>query len=221
MSVVEPREDEDELPLVGKADLSTLTLQLDRVRRAKRDADNEAKNLRDRLRAAEEKLGGLTGEGVIVLKGDEATAYREYATLGKPAEIKTRLDERDRLAQEVTTAKRDGTIRDAAQRYGYDFDALRAHTGDLALTAQEVEEDGKRVTKYRAGEGTAQTDLAEWVAKQPAYVGRALAVDGAQQGQQAGGVRYPAQGSGQPPSEAERIAAVRQEQERSGRYSPF
>ena len=135
-------------------------------------------------------------EGATILTGDEAKIYEGYKPLGTPDEIKTKFDRLDTLATEVTTAKRDGTLRDAAQRYGYDFDALRAHAGELALTAQEVEEDGKRVTKYRAGEGTAQTDLAEWVAKQPPYVGRALAVADTGQSQQAGGVRYPAQGGG-------------------------
>ncbi len=144
-------------------------------------------------------------EGATILTGDEAKIYEGYKPLGTPDEIKARLAAGDEASGKAKSLERDGTLRDAAQRYGYDFDALRAHAGDLALTAQEVEEDGKRVTKYRAGEGTAQTDLAEWVAKQPAYVGRALAVADTGQGQQSGGVRYPAQWSGggaQPPANA-------------------
>lgn len=192
----------------------------DAVRMADRVAALEGENYRyrEQRRELQDEVKALKAnqrpEGATILTGDEATAYDAYKALGKPAEIKTRLDERDTLATEVTTAKRDGTLRDAAQRYGYDYDALRAHSGDLALTAQEVEEDGKRVTKYRAGEGTAQTDLAEWVAKQPAYVGRALAVADTQQGQQAGGVRYPAQGSGEhrPASTLDDFIARRNEQ---------
>lgn len=166
----------------------------DAVRMADRVAALEGENYRyrEQRRELQDEVKALKAnqrpENATILTGDDAKAYDAYKALGKPDELATIVAERDTLATEVTTAKRDGTLRDAAQRYGYDFDALRAHAGELALTAQEVEEDGKRVTKYRAGEGTAQTDLAEWVAKQPAYVGRALAV--------ADGVRYPAQDGG-------------------------
>ncbi len=199
----------------------------DAVRMADRVATLEGENYRyrEQRRELQDEVKALKAnqrpEGATILTGDEATAYDAYKALGKPAEIKTRLDERDTLATEVTTAKRDGTLRDAAQRYGYDYEALRAHSGDLPLTPYEVQEDGKAVTKYRIGAGDQQADVAEWVGKQPAYVARALAVTTGGQGQQSSGVRYPAQGSGQPPSDADRAAAVREEQERSGRYSPF
>jgi len=189
------------------------------------DALNDNYTLRRKRDDLQGEVTRLSGnqkpEGATILTGDEASAYEAYKGFGKPEEIKTRLEERDRLAQEVTTAKRDGTLRDAAQRYGYDYEALRAHTGDLPLTPYEADEDGKKLTKYRIGADKDAADMAEWVGKQPAYVGRALAVTANGQGQQTGAVRYPAQGSGQPPSDAERAAAVREEQERSGRYSPF
>lgn len=180
----------------------------DAVRMADRVAQLEGENYRyrEQRRELQDEIKALKGnqrpEGAVILTDADAAAYEAYKAFGKPDEVKSRLAERETLATEVATAKRDGTLRDAAQRYGYDYEALRAHTGDLPLAPYEADEDGKTVTKYRIGAGNEQTDMAEWVGKQPAYVGRALAVvTGAtgQQGQQAGGIRYPAQGSGEPP----------------------
>ncbi len=136
-------------------------------------------------------------EGATILTGDDAKIYEGYKPLGTPDEIKARLAAGDEASGKAKSLERDGTLRDAAQRYGYDYEALRAHSADLPLTPYEVQEDGKAVTKYRIGAGDAQADIAAWVGTQPAYVGRALAVTTGEQGQQSSGVRYPAQGSGE------------------------
>lgn len=178
----------------------------DAIRMADRVAELERENYthREKRREAAERIKALEAnqrpEGATILTGDEATAYNAYRELGKPDEIKSALAERETLSTEVATAKRDGTLRDAAQRYGYDFDALRGLAGDIALSSYEVDEEGKKVTKYRVGEGAEQAEMAEWVGKQPAYVQRALTT--AEQTQRTGGVTYPPQqgsgGQGQP-----------------------
>lgn len=216
------RDDDDDLTIIGKGDATTLALQLDRAKRAKRDADNEAKNLRERLRAAETKLAGFEGEGVTVLRGDEAAAYREYATLGKPAEIKTKLAQTDTLAAELGTLKRDATLRQVAEVAGYKPAVLTRLGGDREYAIKDETVDGKAVKRAYIKTEQGEQPLTEYAASEWADFLPALSAgtDAAQRDQQ-NGVRYPIQGSGQPPTDAERLALVRQEQERSGRYSPF
>jgi len=174
----------------------------DAVRMADRVAALEGENYRyrEQRRELQDEVKALKAnqkpEGATILTGDDATAYAAYTALGKPDELATIKAERDSLSTEVATAKRDGTLRDAAQRYGYDFDALRGLAGDIALSSYEVDEAGTKVTKYRVGAGNEQSEMAEWVGKQPAYMQRALAVSDTGSGAQTQGVAFPAmQGS--------------------------
>lgn len=173
----------------------------DTVRMADRVAALEGENYRyrEQRRELQEQVKALTAnqrpDGATILTGDEATAYAAYVALGKPDELQAALTERDTLAGEVKTAKRDSLIREVAQVAAYNPAVLTKLGGDLDFQIKTVTE-GDTTTKA-AYVTTAQGEqpLAAYAAAQWGDFLPALAAtqQGGTQGQRAQGVPYPAQ----------------------------
>lgn len=204
----------------------------DAIRMADRVAELERENYRYReqkrdLAAEVQALKGKqVPDGAVVLTGDDAQAWQAFSTLGKPDEVKTRLEERDSLAAEVAGVKRDQTLREVAEAAGYKFAVLRQLGGDREYELRDVTADGQTRKVPFVKDGDTAKPLAEfaqgaWADFLPALQAGDTGRQGGQPG--TGQVIPRQQGSrqGGAPTEAERLAAARVEQERSGRYTPF
>ena len=142
-------------------------------------------------------------EGKTVIEGDDLAAFEAYKALGKPDEVKTRLEAGEQAAGEVATLKRDGTLRDAAQAAGYKFSVLKDRVtvaGNPAIEIREVEEEGKKVSRaFVTPEGGTAQELTAYAGEHWGDYLPALTASGPGQGGggQGGGQTYPAQqGSG-------------------------
>lgn len=138
-------------------------------------------------------------EGAVILTGDDAKAYEAYTALGKPDELATIKAERDTLATEVATTKKQGLIRDVAEIAAFKPAVLTRLGGDLDYVIKEVTEG--EVTKKAAYVKTEQGEkpLTEYAQAQWGDFLPALTATGGteQQGQRTQGVPFPAmQGSG-------------------------
>lgn len=166
-----------------------------------------------------EKNRGLTGEvttlkanqrpdGAVILTGDDAKAYEAYTALGKPDELATIKTERDTLATEVATTKKQSLLRDVAEIAEFKPAVLTRLGGDLDYVIKEVTEG--EVTRKAAYVKTEQGEkpLTEYAQAQWGDFLPALTATGGteQQGQRTQGVPFPAmQGSGgqKPQSESQ------------------
>jgi hypothetical protein len=175
-------------------------------------AYGENYSLREKNRGLGDQVKALEGnqkpEGAVILTGDEATAYEAYKGLGKPDEIKTALDERQALSAEVATAKRDGTLRDAAGAAGFKFAVLKDRAGELPIEIREVEVQGKKVNRaFIKPEGGQEAELTAYAEQHWGDYLPALKATEQGQGQRSSGVTYPAQQSsgsqGNPPNAAQ------------------
>lgn len=144
-------------------------------------------------------------EGTVVLKGDDLALYEAYKGLGKPDELATKLAERDSLATEVATAKRDATIREVAEVAGLKPTVLKRLGGDLDYVIKEITQDGKAVKAAYVATAQGERPIGDYVDEQWADFKESLtAPAGGGQRQQGGGngVPFPAQrpGNGTPPA---------------------
>lgn len=128
--------------------------KLARYRTRARDAENELAT----VRSASEQQPKATKEDL-----DELTAYR---ALGKVDEVKTKVETGTTATQELTTLRRESTIRKAADVAGYNFDVLRDRISNQELLVREVDEDGQKVERvFVKPENGNETPLADYAAQ--------------------------------------------------------
>ena len=190
-------DDDEELPPPGNS--NEAAAHWERVARRER---KRAGNYRTRLRDAETKLKGTEGrvapEGAVILTADEAKAWDAYKALGKPEEVTTKLGERDTLATKVAEAERDGLLRDAAQAAGYKFPVLKDRAGTLAIEIRDVTEGDKTTKRAFVKTEQGERPLTEYAEQ---HWGDYLpALKATQERQEQGGIAFPAQRTGDPPS---------------------
>lgn len=84
-----------------------------------------------------------------VLSKEDATLLESYKALGTPDELTTQATTLQTTNKELTTLKKESTLRDAASAHGYKFAVLRTLAGelDLEIKQEEVEVDGKKEMK--------------------------------------------------------------------------
>lgn len=117
-----------------KGDAMSLALQL----------FGENFQLREKNRTLKEKI---PAEGFVVVAKADADSLTTYQALGKPDELKTRLDAHTTLETELATTKRAVNIRRVAELAGYDASVLEAIAGDADFFTKEVEDGGKKIEK--------------------------------------------------------------------------
>lgn len=171
------------------------------------DALNDNYTLRRKRDDLQGEVTTLTGnqkpEGAVILLGDEAGAYEAYKGLGKPDEIKTKLEQVDTLASELGGMKREATIRQVAEVAGYKPAVLTRLGGDREYVIKDETADDKPIKRAYVKTEQGDKPLADYAAAEWGdFLPALTATNAAQQGQQSGGVRYPAQGGGGAPPPA-------------------
>jgi hypothetical protein len=112
------------------------------------DPNDTLRRERDQARQERDALRGkVPGDGAVVLTGDDAAAWAAFQALGhKPAEIKTKLGERDTFEGRIKAADREKLIGSAAKVHGFDPDVLADKAGaDLRIEIADVQRNGKTV----------------------------------------------------------------------------
>lgn len=149
---------------------------------------DENRRMRDERRAADAKLAEFTAAGVVVLKGDDAKAYEAYKALGKPDEIKIKLDELPALKTKVTESERRTASHDAAKHLGWNPEATAGMIVDKQLEVTLV--DGKdaagkdiKIPHVRptADPKAVPVPLAKWQTDNASYLTPALTTKAAAQ----------------------------------------
>ncbi len=116
------------------------------VEKKVRDLETDNKKQRDELRERDEKLKSLPPEGAVVLVGDEAKAYpavKELVTLGKPEEIKAKLENGEKAVGRVAELERQQAVQSAAAAAGYKASVLEKLPGSDKLRFEVKEETVK------------------------------------------------------------------------------
>lgn len=96
-----------------------------------------------------------TPEGARVLTPDEAQVYDAYTALGlKPEDVKRAIDEGATAKGDLSTLRRNETLRGAAEAHGYKAAALAKLPSlkdqDITLKEDSITENGKPVKRVRA-----------------------------------------------------------------------
>lgn len=119
-------------------------------------------------------------EGGRVLSKEEAAVYDAYTALGKPDEVKKRLETGDAAATELGTLKKRETLREVAAAVGYNPAVLEKLGGDLVFEfGAEVEVEGRKVkpvsVKDAQGKATPLSEYAKahWDVFMPALTAKA------------------------------------------------
>lgn len=173
----------------------------------------ENRDYRKRHRGDQETIQSLRNklpkEGGVVLTPEQAADYAAYTAMGKPSEVKAKVDKVATLEGELTVAKRKELIREVGAAVGYKPSVLedRVNADGLHVELKDEQvDDGKggkvsqKVAYVRkAADANAQleslTVYAErsWVDYLPSLKAEAAAGNrGGNSGGPAGGVRLPA-----------------------------
>lgn len=110
----------------------------------------------------------LPAAGSVVLAGDDAAAWNDYRQLGKAADLRTGLTERDQYKAEADGYRKAESIRSAAELTGFKPSVLAKLAADLALVVvDETGKDGKpaKVAHVR-GEGDQSTPLTAYAERE-------------------------------------------------------
>ena len=152
-------------PPAGKVRASDLRSQLGQnideqalMRLLEKQADLLSDNhkLREKLRARPE-----VPKGARVLSADEATAYDAYVALGKPDELSTKLTTAEQAAADLTTLRRDATLRDVRDATGYDLDVLKDIGGaewQYTIKEETIDEKPAKVVYVKDGDQEQRID---------------------------------------------------------------
>lgn len=164
-----------------------------------RDLREERRELRQQIKDLTERVPG--GESVV-LSGEQAIAWAAYQALGKPDEIRARIDSGVQLQTQLDGLKRAETMRDVAETAGYkpavlsQMDAIARASGKaLTFAVREQTRDGKPVKTAYVKDGDKESPLADYAAENWADFLPALTATGGQ-GLPVGGVRFPNQHTG-------------------------
>lgn len=143
--------------------------------------------------------GKQPGEGATVLTSDQAKVWEAYQGLGKVEDLTKAVKERDDLAGELGTFRRNAALQAAAEAHDYRPTAL-AKLPSLAgkgIETREIEVDGQKVKRAFVKDGDKEFGLAEYIQQHDAEFLPALTAEsgGAGGTQQRNGKPYPAQQS--------------------------
>lgn len=123
-------------------------------------------NLRGELRELKPKI---IPDGAVVLTGDDAKSWAEYQALGKPADLKAGLDQRNQFQGELEQSKREASVRKAADAAGYKYSVLaereelaRVRGKALTFDVREVDKDGKKQLVAYVKEGDTERPLVDY-----------------------------------------------------------
>ncbi len=135
---------------------------------------------RTRAREAEEALEAAEADLAkkVVLEGDDLALWNDYKAMGKPTEIRKKIDDGEAAVARTAELERDAVIKEAAEVSGYKFPVLKDRVGQdsaLTLEVKDVEEDGSKVRKAfvkKDGKDLALDDYAtkEWADYMPSLV---------------------------------------------------
>lgn len=127
--------------------------------------------------------GQLPGEADVVLTGDAVAAHKAYEALGKPDEIKTKLDAGDAASAEIAERKKAEAFADAADVHGYAptvLERLMKQDGLEVVKVETTKDDDGNETKtaiVRAGEKDAPVALDQYATENWKEFLPALAAD--------------------------------------------
>jgi hypothetical protein len=112
----------------------------------------EAARLRGELAEAR---GKAPKDGAVVLAGDDAAAWAEFAQLGKPGEVRAAIEAGTAAAARVKAFEREKLVGAAAQLHGLDAEVLADKAGpDLRIEIADVVRNGKAAkVRHRPGDG--------------------------------------------------------------------
>lgn len=163
---------------------------------------------RDRRRTAETELADLKKtapkDGQVVLTKEDQVELEAFRALGKPDEVKGRLDKATELEQEKQQRDRADALAKATKAAGYGEDApqtlteLKALDG-AAFDVKEEKQGEETVTVpyvTLAGEGERPQKLDAFLEEKHPAIRRALMTEDSQ-GSTNGGPSYPSQRSGE------------------------
>jgi hypothetical protein len=100
-----------------------------------RDVFRDLQETRTQLSAVSAKI---PKEGSVVLEGEDAAEWTAVRSLGKAADLKTKLDEHAALSQRLAARERLDLVTAAAKAHGFDPDVLSTLVGpDLAIEIKD------------------------------------------------------------------------------------
>lgn len=142
-------------------------------------------------------------EGATVLTGEDAQSWATYQALGKPADLKTAVEERTQLQGKLAGMERETTLRSVAEAAGYKPTVLanldriaKAEGKTLTFDVRETQQDGKPVKVAYVKDGDKELSISDYAnANWADFLPALTAVQGSGQ-QQQGGTRFVAQHSG-------------------------
>jgi len=161
-TTVEPQEHIAQL----KQDLADARAEITSLKKAldKRESDN--KEARDRIKTLEAERANiealLPGDDTTVLAAEDAKAWAAYQELGKPDQVKVKLDDYDRATREAAQLRRrdmvDRVSRDPSDetRYRFKPTVLERLLADATLS---VSDKGEATVKV----GDAEKPLEKWL----------------------------------------------------------
>lgn len=139
---------------------------------------DETKELRTQRRELREELAKFKAPGVVALTADEAKEWQAYVALGKPADIKTKVEGFATLEQKVAMQDRRTAADTAAKALGWNSEALASMIIDKKLNVsfvdgQDAQGKAVKIPHVRpegADDKTASTPLKDWQAANAAYL---------------------------------------------------
>lgn len=169
-------------------------------------------------------------DGAVVLTGEDVQAWTAYQALGKPADLKTAVEERQTLQGKLAGMERETILRNVAEVAGYKPSVLanldriaKAEGKTLAFDVRETQQDGKPVRMAYVKDGDKELPIGDYAnANWSDFLPALTAVQG--NGQQQSGTRFVTQhaGSGtqgRPDPVADFIA--KQEEQRKAEKNPL
>jgi hypothetical protein len=127
---------------------------------------SENYQLREKNRLLE---GRVSPEGTVMLKGEEAAAWKEYQALGAPAEVKQGLDERTKFQGELSDLRRESVLRKVAEVSQFKYSILadrdksaRADQKELIYEFRDIDVDGVKTPTAFIKDGDKVTPAADY-----------------------------------------------------------
>lgn len=144
------------------------------------DAQNELYRLREQRRALRQERDDLKSrvptDGQQLISADDAAELEQYRAIGKkPSDVQAALEQASTAVADLSTLRRETTIRAVAEAAGYKPSVLQALAGDLELAIKGTNDKPLPVV-IADGKETAIADYAKahWADFMPALIGVAV-----------------------------------------------
>ena len=130
------------------------------------EAENTLYKLREKNRALrqdhETLKAKLPADGAVVLAPSDVADLEAYRALGTPATLKQTIEAKTAADGELSTLRRDATLRDVQEATGFDRDVLRDIGADAwQYTIKHEQVDGKDARRVYVTDGDAETLIEE------------------------------------------------------------